>query len=640
MKKKLNIIKKLNIMKKFDGKFELLKKKKNIVFITVAFLILVILIITLAKIKDRGMFEIRGGGVDTPLIYLNDDKQLKYCTFENQETHTLLGGVDFDANGIFLYQLKDRNKYSLLTTDGLYRIDKKDIDNIMKQVSGFKSYKINNNYFVYTLDNNLYVFDLNTSEKTKVDSGVESVKNITNKYYTYVKDGFEYLKSFDDKNIKAKLSKFNDDDTDTNIISISDVYNKVLYFNPVQDDDDGDEKVELVVYDIKDDKKDVITSDCDSVGYYSNDFKKIGYTEVASTKSTVYYIINYNVDIESVIKKIFNGENTINNYYTSRCKDNPNMYCYYMYDSEDDYVPSRTVELTNEEFEESSKLLEIYNNGDNAYDSINKYNVYFYDDGDSETLLEDVDYVDGIYSNKDVAYKKYSGNRVSIDRFLPNKCGDNCLTDISEAIGLMKYDIYYKKYDKDATLIEANTNSSSGITNDNGYKILSIYNNNRTEYLLEDKNDTLKKSTMLMESGLRYNNSMGYNYEGIFFFDNYNYEKQIGDLYLYRDGKKIHIADEIYTDNVMIKDDNVYYVENFDFASSSGTFSKYSIKKKKKEKIIDNINRVLYVEDNKYFVLKDYSSSSGTYDLYSYNKGKLNLIENSVKEVNWANFIG
>ena len=89
---------KLNFDKKNNKNSDRQKNKNNkkLLFVIVAIIIVVIIIFLSYFIGNDHLdsnYKTRVT-VDTPLIYLNDDKQLKYCTFANQSPKVILGGVD------------------------------------------------------------------------------------------------------------------------------------------------------------------------------------------------------------------------------------------------------------------------------------------------------------------------------------------------------------------------------------------------------------------------------------------------------------------------------------------------------------------------------------------------------------------
>ena len=91
---------KLNFDKKNNKNSDRQKNKNNkkLLFVIVAIIIVVIIIFLSYFIGNDHLdsnYKTRVT-VDTPLIYLNDDKQLKYCTFANQSPKVILGGVDFE----------------------------------------------------------------------------------------------------------------------------------------------------------------------------------------------------------------------------------------------------------------------------------------------------------------------------------------------------------------------------------------------------------------------------------------------------------------------------------------------------------------------------------------------------------------
>ena len=604
------------------------ENNKKLLLVIVAIIIVVIIVFLSSFIGNDHLdsnYKTRVT-VDTPLIYLNDDKQLKYCTFANQIPKVNLGGVDL-GDSLYLYQTNDKKKYNFSTVDSLYLLDENNVDSAMKLVNGYSSYKRNNDYFVYTLENDLYVLDINENIKDKIDSNINKITNISEKYYTYIKDGYEFLMSFEDKSLKIKLGKLDKDEEEmySNIIDISDKYDKVLYESL-----NNENNYDLVVHDIKNNKSNVISDWLYSVSYYSDDFSKIGYITIDERKHASLKMISYNTNIDELINRLFQEQDYIT-YYQSICGDN---YCYYVELSDDNY---RKVEFTQNEYFEISKYLELFNSDENYYS--NTYNAYFYEDGNNESLIEGVDYVK-IYKNKDISYSKFSGQKININKFIKSLCGDDCFESLHDIDNTLKYDIYYKKYNKKENLIEANSNASSAIVSIGGLKVLSIYNSpNRSYYLLKDDGDIIKKSDLIVNNGISCEEQLQNSDDGILFYENYNYEKQVGDLYLYKNGEKIHIADEIYIYSLIIKGNNVFFVENFDFDQYAGTFSKYNIKDKKKTKIVDNINRGFYVADDKYFIMKNYSMTNNTFDLYSYSNEKLKMIEYSVKAMNWANFL-
>lgn len=601
-------------------------KKLPLVIIAILFVVIIIFLsFFIVKQHLNSNSETRVT-VDMPLIYLNDDKQLKYCTFANQSPKVILGGVDL-GDSLYLYQTNDKKKYNFSTIDSLYLLDTNNVDGVMKLVSGYSSYKRNNDYFVYTLDNDLYILDINENIKDKIDSNISKITNISDKYYTYIKEDYEFLMSFEDKDLKIKLGKLDniEEEMYSNIIDISDKYDKVLYRSL-----NNENNYDLVVYDIKKDKSNIISNHFYDVSYYSDDYSKIGYTTIDESKHASLKMISYNTNIDELIERLFQEQDNIT-YYESECGD---KYCYYVELSDGNY---RKVEFTLQEYLEISKYLELFNSDENYY--LNTYSAFFYEDGNNESLIEGVDYVK-VFKNKDISYSRFSGQKININKFIDSLCGDDCFESLHDIDNNLKYDIYYKKYSKKENLIEANSNASGGIGLIDGLKVLAIYNSpNYSYYVLKDVDDTVKKSDLIVNNGIMCEQQLQNGNDGILFYENYNYEKQVGDLYLYKNGEKIHIADEIYIYSLIIKGNNVFFVENFDFDQYAGTFSKYNIKDKKKTKIVDNINRGFYVADDKYFIMKNYSMTNNTFDLYSYSNEKLKMIEYSVKAMNWANFL-
>ena len=606
---------------------------KNNIIIGIIIIIILVALIFIIKAIIKPSTKYNDIGVDTPLVYINSDNQLKYLTYANQTPKTLLGGVSLENDYLYLYDLKEDNKFSFTTLDSLYLVDTNNLDNVMKLVNGYTSYKRNKKYFVYTVDNTLYILNIVTNEKSKIDSNVTNITYITDKYYVYLKDGYEYLKSFKNSDLKIKLGKFDEYqyNVDTNIIKLSDEYDKVLF----RDDIEDEQYDKLVLYDIKNEERKEITNDCYDVKYISDDLTKIGYSSVSKKELAIYYAIKYKTDVYKLIEKVFGGKETIN-YYDTTCS-NSNKHCLEMIEDGNVY---KTIELSDDEYNTFILRDKLYSDNSEYY--IYLFNLYFYEDEKSELLAGDVENGASIFENKDVAYSRFNYKKVDVDKIsLSNYCNKNCLT-VSDAVQSLKYNIYYKKYNKAESLVEEDSNLSSGISSLSKYRILSIYNensSNREYYRINFEDDKAIKGEKIIENGLPYYDDINFYDDGFLYFENHNYEKQKGDLYAYINGKKIHIADDVYLESVMYKNDILYFVEGYDFDLDFGTFSKYNLKNNNKEKIVSDVKNALFVDDNKYFIIKDYSPSNKTFDLYSYNNGNLKAIEYSVKVTNRFNFI-
>ena len=601
-------------------------KKKSLLFIFLGvFLVLVVVIL-----YSINVFKNSGVNINVPLIYVNSDGQMKYLTFGNQTSQTIIGNVSTNSV-LYAYPFKKEDKFTILVNNNLYLVDKNHLNKNMKIINKFDNYMRNNDYFIYILDQELYSLDIEKNIKTKVAYNVTDIHNVSDKYYVYLQNGVEYLGVFGAENQKIRLGNFSGINglITSNVISISDKSNRILYYS-----DNDDNTKNLVLYDIKQGKKIKEVERCYSVEYYSEDLSKIAYSLVNETKKMSEYILTYTEEEQKYLDQLRQFYKDVKEKKYGYCYSNyeKGNHCYYDSETMTRYlVPNYLYDM----YQRDQLINNTYN-----YD-VPQLNVYFLENEKEDLLAENVHSGIMVMENKDISFSLINDeHKTNPNSFTECTSVYNC-KEGEELFNNVKYDIYYKEYNKEKKLIDKDLNGSSGIVKINHDLVLSIYKeeNSTRSYIKLAKNPSgdLEKKETIVENGIIMEDQ--YNKKNNLYWENYNYQENTGDLYYYRDGKKVHIANDIFVNSYFYLDNVIYFIENYNTSSTSGTLVRYDIGNGIKINILEDVYKFLYVNKNQFFILKNYSASADSFDLYSYDNGKLKTIEYSVSGVNELNFL-
>ena len=432
--------------------------------------------------------------IEYPVIYNNSDGDLYLIDSKsNSDSEAVKLAVGESVSNVIYANTS--NRYVLfMKNEDLYLYDSKNKGETKKIIDNVISYYFtDDDKYVIALcdDNSLRVYDF--KEENKIESDVSEIMSISNNKVVYVKENILYVRSINpNKDDRNKITE----DYDSQL-KLTDDSKSILYLNKDR---------ELVNYNIKKDKDEVIakkvsayycdTESCDKLFYIESDnTKKIFYFDGKNSKEVakdIYTISAYDIENKQVIyTTISNGLYTL--YYQKVGNDAVKI--------EDKLTSVRTVRL----FE-----------GKDIY----------YVNGDSE-----------------VRYVKVSGS----------KLGDvkTIASDVSGYLYAYK-DGYAFIADVDSTskgkLYLAKNGKAKEIDDDINYNLITVNKKGNKIYYLKDYKSS---GDLYVTSGGKGKKIVDdvYTFEYvkddlIYYIKDYSTSKSRGDLYKYN-GKEIKLVDNV-----------------------------------------------------------------------------------------------
>ena len=591
------------------------KKSKKLIIIIIAILLLLISVVSFIFIFGR---------TGKVLLYVNSDKELKYITTTNK-TGVLAkqyeGEIDAKYNSTrdkVLY-VKDRNLY-------LMNLKNNKNDKIGVDIKKYGFISKNQIYFL-DADKRLYLYEKN--DRKKLDIDVEMVLYQKKNIIIYNKDNNLYL--YDLKN-DLKEIVMNNYITDKKVFLNSDL-TKILYLSKNKDANTNT----MYLYDIETKKNKTLAQNVNKIINKNDDFSKVIYDVSKGAKK--YYELVIDDDLyekdkgKTNICAFFDGPTEF--VYSSPEDKTYNLFKvygeegYYYFVEDKDSMFGYTREKASQELINSCST--DYNSfelkgkirGDNSI--IDFYDVYIYDNNQNTQIASDVtEVVDSSISEGSVLYKKY--------RPLTNKMKMSQIKSMKEYEALkeqLKYSLEYKKGENEVSIMSSNQELGK-----------SIISNNKVYYEIKDKKVSLNRFNLdtkaidqISESG----KILAFDIDGydLIYFDNYETDKGLGDLYLEKNGEKV-LVDTNVIDSIDYRDNKFYYYKDFDKEKNTGSYIINDLSDN--PLIVEDVYLAIPVSGEEFYILKDYSYSSKSASLYKYESGKYKTIEYNVTEFDFSDW--
>lgn len=559
------------------------ENKKTLMILIGVAIATIIFLIVLVKVIG-GLFGSKT--VETPLVYLTSDGELKYITSSKKEGVTIANSY---SDSLDIKYSNKSTKYILYTkSNNLYLVNttkKGDSEKIASDVDEFM-FSSDDKYIVFT-DDDGDLYSHNFKDKTKLDSEISSIRAVSNDKVFYKKDGNLYmrsLKSSKDDKVKIasdyKYAYFNEDMT------------KVLYSK-----ENDDDLYDYYVYNVKSKKENKVISDAYIVYDYSDDFTKF-----------IYGVKNDGATFD--LSKIVDDD---------KKEDDANFKAYTYDDYLDGKVDYSTYRKSLSEKYDVEDRNDIREQLEKEY-KLDPTIAIYYQTGNKKTeITKEADKV--LYADAETKRVVYTSVTYNTNKKI--KLSEvNYFYKIKNHLSNCKENtVMYKVADKEAVEIVSGADKEP--------KVYVIKND--LYYTLSDElfyakinGNKLGNVTSIAEDVSIIDSEGTYKDSLIFATDVKSYT---GDLKLAKAGKVDSIATDVYTRGITITDTNkIYYFT--DYKNNSGDYNMYNGKDKK---IMTDVGAVKYIKDNYMYVLKDYSSKSSTYDLYTYRGKDLKLIEYSIK---------
>ena len=561
------------------GKFGVTPKKAGLILGVVVLLLFLVF-------ASKNILS-SGGEVtpDYPIVFVNDDDELMVMGPKQKSPVKVEGSYSSSAEVV--YANKNTNLFLYAKNDSVYYFDVKkgesekianDIDDIV--------WSSDDKYLIYLNDDeNLYSYNFKKNEK--IDSDVETIYAVTDKFVVYEKDGSIYFKNF--KSSKADRVKITSDGS-FEIMSEDDT--KVLY------SEDND----YYLYNLKNEKKTKVISDASGVADYSKDLTEFIYVVKNDTSGIdISKILDDDKkDYDEKIKKC-----TLTDFYDDKCT----------YEEYSDYSSERY------DIESRNDIREFVKE---EYEGASSYDVYYAKNGKSTKIAENVSsLLAADYKTKRIVY-----TQTNLDSSKKLKISDyDYLSEFkSDLRDAFTSDVYYKQNTKKAYSIESNINIMSAYFDEND--LYYVINNDKTNELYHGKisGDKVGKVKMIDEdlsgSSLRSGYKKGLVY-GVDYSDKYG----TVDLKIVKNGKVKEMAKDVYSASIKVSDleNKLYFLKDYD----DGEGNLYVYDGKAKE-LASDINSFIYVNDKLIYVSKDRSSSGSKFDLYLLRGKKLTKISDDV----------
>lgn len=559
------------------------KNKALIIIAGVAVIGIALLILIISLIVS----SVSGSkNVETPLVYLTTDGELKFVTSGKKQGVTMASSY---TESLDVAYSNKSNRYILYTkSDNLYLVDTRksgDGEKITSDVDEFM-FSENDKYVVFTNDDgDLYAY--NFKDKEKLDSDVSSIRAVSADKVFYKKDGNLYMRSLKaSKDDKEKIA------SDIKYAYFNENMTKVLYSK-----ENNDDLYDYYVYNIKSKKDEKVIEDAYTIYDYNDDFTKFIYG--VENEGSTFDLSKIVDDDKAESDKNFKAY-TYDDYL-----DGTVEYSEYRESLSESYdVKSR--EKIREQLKEEFKLdptIEVYFQTGNKKTKITEdASSILYADAETKRVV----YATETYDTS----KKIKLSEVSYFYKIKNYLEDN-----------KKETVMFKVGDKEATEVVSNADDADVyvIKNDLYYTVDDELFYAKISGNKLGKAQSLAEDTKIIDSTGEYRDSL------VFATDVKSYT---GDLKLAKAGKVTAIDNDVYTKGITITDTNkIYYYT--DFEDNSGDYNMFNGKVKN---ILKDVGYVYHVKDNYMYVFKDYSSKSSSYDLYRYKGSKLQLIDYGVSK--------
>lgn len=568
-------VKKENELNKFNamlGKFGLNIQKLVIITFSILFVIFLAFFLTSAF---RGKEKAEP---NYPVVYVTDEKDL--MVMSPAMNKPLKIESNFDDSVEVVYANNSAKKFIYEKNDSIYYYDvkKKKSTKIGSDVSDVIFSTDDKKILFIDKDDNLYVS--NIKDKDKLDSDVDSIIAVTNKYVIYKKDGSLYYRNFKKKNAdKTKITN------DYKSAKLSEDEKTVLY--SIYEDGTYD----YHTYTLSNGKSTKVINDAYALFDYDDNFKEFVYG-VKKTSATVDLSNILDDDKKSSDENL--KECTYSDYLLDKCTEEE--YDAY-YDEKYDVSTRNSIR----EYIEDNNSTET------------KYDVYYVKSKkDAELIATDVDsVVEANYGKKEIVYTKKTINSNKKLKISDYSSLSSFKTAISE---LSQNELFYKKGNKDEFSLEKDVKSVGDVVIKSNELYFTLKKDSTYDLyygvISGAKVKNVTKKVEKVEEDL---------YEikkGIVYGTEYKSKSSTIDLNIISKGKSKSIATDVNDTYIKIskKEDKIYFLKDY---NKEGTLCSYNGKVKQLAKDIATYG---YVNEDTIYLVKNISTS-GKVDLY-YLKGK------------------
>lgn len=451
--------------------------------------------------------------------------------------------------------------------------------------------------FLYLTNNSLFMVKTKNGEKDKIASNVDTALFSDNdKYVVYLTNNGD-LYSYNYK--KYKICK--------NVDQIYAVINNKVYF---------EKNDNLYVVDIKG-KKDSVKIDSDIFGFTVNENNKTALYRKYDNATYDVYLFNFGsskskkvaenvssiIDVSDDFKELIYLEEAKSTSFSLKkvLKDDLSI-------EDEEYMEK--YESSARDSMSSSELSEYYyvKARDDIREYVDKekyeiqgYDVYYVKNGKkkqiasgvSEVLSSDIDSLSVAYVKSTLDTSKKLA--ISDYRYL-----SGFKTDVKS---LLKSKLYYKKSNgKEIEIASKFDDASVSILNKN--KMVYVLKNGTKYSLYSGKVFGKKLKSEVITTDVKGLELISYN-DGVIYLSDYNSSHHIADLYYITDSfKPKKIATDVYTSNISVKDDNLYYYINYE--SNNGDLYRFNGSRAKL--LLEDVTKIYYLRDNYMYVLNDCNS--------------------------------
>jgi len=528
-----------------------------------------------------------------PVVFLTDDDELQVMGIKNKEPIKVEGSYEESVK--VSYANNNTNLFMYMKKDSLYyfNIKKSNNEKIANDVSEYHWSSDDKRIIYLTDEGSLYVY--NMKDKEKLDSDVEKIYYVTDRYVIYEKDDNIYSKNFKSKKSdRVKIA------SDAKIVNMNEKETEILIYEL-----DGG-KYDFSVYNIKKDKSTRVINNATNLIDYSEDFKEFIYIVAKDGKT---------MDIS----KILNDD--------MKDKDENVVVCDY-----DDYYDDKCTR--DEYYNYSDVKYDIQTRNDirefvkEDFDGLTSYDVYYIKNEKETKLVEGANSVLAAdYKTKRVVYTKQTLNS---DKTLKISDYTSVYTFESDIEKLFTMDLFYKQNKKDAYAVENDILVSNAYIKGNEL-YYTVKKDSEYELFYAKISGAKVKSPKKVDDDLYYPYMYSGYEKGFIYGVDYSSKHSTVTLKVVKNGKVKEVAKDVLFSSITISENKnqFYFLHDYD---DEGILSSYTGKTRELAK---DIHSYQYINDKLMYVEKDYSSSSGKFDLYMLRGKKLTKIANDVVDTSY-----
>lgn len=520
-----------------------------IVAVCIIFIVFILLIISISCLNGKDKIP------KYSVVYTNDDKEV-YAAGKSAKSNKV--DSSFTSDSYVYYPNDDTSIFLYLTDDTLFKVKTKngDKDKIATDVDEVM-FSDDDKYIVYlTNEGDLYSSNF---KKIKLAKNVDQIYAVINNKVYFGKNDNLYVIDIKGKKESMKI------DSDIFGFTVNE-NNKIALYRKYEN-----ASYDIYMYNFNSNKTKKIAENVSSIINVSDDYKELIYLE--ESHSTNY-------SLKKILKDdLANEDEEYIEKYESSARDSM---------SESELADYHLVKARNE----------IRDYVDKEKYEVQGYNVYYVKNGKkkllaagvSEVLSSDIDTMSVSYikSSLDTS-KKLS---ISDYRYL-----SSFKVDVKS---LLKSKLYYKKINgKEVTVASKFDDASVGILSNN--KFVYVLKDGSKYSLYSGKVFGKKLKSEVISADVKGLDLVEYN-DGVAYFADYNSNHRIADLYYVTDSfKPKKVATDVYTGNVSVRDDNLYYYLNYE--NNNGDLYRYNGSRSKL--LLEDVTKVYYLRDNYMYVLND-----------------------------------